>query len=875
MQLLNSPIHPEQLLSHMPSVQQQRQELRLIEAAWDNLSLLSSLSTLSAKASSGGDLARARQDFAALSEEMMRGLSSEALKTALDDLGARAQVSIDILVRNLFERTADIGFFATDVAIADYLKQADASRRPAMEDRLRSYASKYTVYGNIYLFDAQSELQASLSPVTTHSPLVSAQDAAFLQEVRASQAAYTEHYAVHGFCADAEPTLLYAQPVAVAGQSSGVLCLQFKLADEAAAIFAQVQGDNPQAHDTVLALVSPQGQVLHSNDALQLPPGWQLPQAASAGTFMLRHLGRKYLAVVRNSVGFQGYTGPGWRGLAMRPLEGAFDAGDNDTTFALMDEVCANPDFLAGELSHIPKRSAAIQSALERSVWNGLLELNHLAANGSESQARDTLFAKTLLSEIGATAHKTAQAFACALRDLHEVVMRAMLRDVQHRADLAMQILDRNLYERANDCRWWALTPQFAATLQAGTTGCDQSTAVLQQINGLYTVYACLVLFDRQGKVLAVSQPSQSRHVGTVLDETWVAATLNLPGEQDYTVSPFAHSRFYADGPTYVYAAAVRNPQACQAPALGGIAIVWDAHTQMHSILQDCSEGMGTQDLLVFVDPSGQLLHSSPNGMQRPDSAPLLEAASGQAVIDMQDQLYGVGEAQGRGYREFGTVDHYAHGLRCQALRHLCPRNGKDNTDMPVVRQAPRVPAEHRLQMGTFGIAGHWLGLDVRYILKAAADTAVMSAGSTRPPMLGIAQIEGKVYQVLDLHSVIGAHGTAASDQPDPTRQMLVLQIPMPDGKQREFALRVDALGGIVDVDARTLQALRITTAPNAVSLIDAVVSITTGIAGTLQEADKQSMLCRIALAWLQQCSTGEITPQDLHLDLGVQRLRA
>jgi chemotaxis signal transduction protein len=360
--------------------------------------------------------------------------------------------------------------------------------------------------------------------------------------------------------------------------------------------------------------------------------------------------------------------------------------------------------------------------------------------------------------------------------------------------------------------------------------------------------------------------------VGTVLDETWVAATLRLGGEQDYTVSPFAPSRFYADGPTYVYAAAIHNPQARQAAALGGIAIVWDAHAQMQSILQDCSEGMGTQDLLAFVDPSGQLLHTSPNSMQRPSNAPLQEAMSGQPVIDMQGQLYGVGDAPGRGYREFGTVDRYTHGLRCQALRHLCPRSGKDNADLPVVRQAPRIPAEHHLQMGTFGIAGHWLGLDVRYILNAAADTAVMSAGSARPPMLGFAQIEGKVYQVLDLHGVIGAHGTPPSREPDPTRQMLVLQIPMEDGRQREFALRVDALGGMIDIDTRTLQALRTTTDPNAVSLIDAVVSVTTS---TPLQADKQTLLCRIALAWLQQCSTGELAPQDLSLDPAVQRLFA
>jgi hypothetical protein len=29
-------------------------------------------------------------------------------------------------------------------------------------------------------------------------------------------------------------------------------------------------------------------------------------------------------------------------------------------------------------------------------------------------------------------------------------------------ASLAINIMDRNLYERANDCRWWALDPVIA-----------------------------------------------------------------------------------------------------------------------------------------------------------------------------------------------------------------------------------------------------------------------------------------------------------------------------------------------------------------------------------------------------------------------------
>ena len=851
-------LQPKRLLRYMPRVQQQRQELRLIEVAWDNLSLLASLSTLSSKSSSGGDLAQARHDFAALSEEMMRGLASEALKTVLDDLGSRAQVCIDIMVRNLFERTADIGFFATDVVVADYLAEPAAAQRPGMEQHLREYADKYTVYDNIFLFDTLARLQACLNPLPLHgAPSVPA-DEAFLADVAASQAAYTEHYGLHGFCSTSQPSLVYAQPVRQGPGTTGVLCLQFKLADEAGAIFAQVLGDAEHDQNIVLALVDLQGVVIHSSDVLQLPLGWRLPQASAAGTFTLRHLSRQYLTVVRDTLGFQGYAGPGWRGLAMLPLEGAFEQDEDENSSELVDEVARNPHFLSGELSAIPLRSAAIQSALERSVWNGLLELNHQAPDGSDASTRDTVFAKTLLSEIGATAQKTAQAFATTLQDLHKVVMRSLLRDADGRAELAMQILDRNLYERANDCRWWALTPQFAATLSAETEGCVSATAVLQHINSLYTVYACLVLFDRQGKVLAVSRPEQSRHIGQVLDEPWVAGALRLRSSQDYTVSSYAPNRFYTEAPTFVYAAAIRDPQA-PGGVLGGIGIVWDASGQMQSILADCAAGMGPRDLLAFVDASGECLHR--HGASELHGAP--EAAHG--VVHLEGQLYGVGLARGRGYREFGTSDGYDHGLRCQTLRHLCARQAQHPAASAAVaaRQTARIPTEHFSQLATFSIAGHWLGIDAKLMLKAAPDTLILGSSSARAPLVGVSQIGDTVYPVIELHGTFG-------DVPrpprgvDPTRQMLVLRLPSDAGKTRECVLRVDSLGSMLDVDQRQLQVVDLPGNGHATSMVDAVMTLPGSSAAAATE--KQTLLCRISQTWLWHYANGDPVPQEFNV---------
>src|SRR5204862_7854928 len=79
-------------------------------------------------------------------------------------------------------------------------------------------------------------------------------------------------------------------------------------------------------------------------------------------------------------------------------------------------------------------------------------------------------------------------------------------------ASLAVRMMDRNLYERANDCRWWALSPDLAEPLAAlgvdpqDPQARESAERVLAHLNSLYTVYRRVALFDRHGRVVAVSR---------------------------------------------------------------------------------------------------------------------------------------------------------------------------------------------------------------------------------------------------------------------------------------------------------------------------------------------------------------------------------
>ena len=99
-----------------------------------------------------------------------------------------------------------------------------------------------------------------------------------------------------------------------------------------------------------------------------------------------------------------------------------------------------DPQMFSKELRDIPVKAGQIQKDLNRTVWNG--------------NVKQTTTQSKVLWNIAAAGEKTKQVFESSIGNLHQNVVSAVLEDVAFQAALAADIMDRNLYERANDCRW-------------------------------------------------------------------------------------------------------------------------------------------------------------------------------------------------------------------------------------------------------------------------------------------------------------------------------------------------------------------------------------------------------------------------------------
>lgn len=780
------PFHAEVApwVRHMPQVDEYRENLLRLQAVWDSLALLGQMSGAAA------DIAHTRAAFEALTARLLDSLARRLLDNVRQRLQGQAQVAIDILVRNLFERTADVGFLAADAplrALAACGGNKAAEARAALEARFRAYVAKYSVYDDIILLSAQGLVLARLdrSVSATHSadPLVA-------QALRPGVPYAQRHGATD--LLDGRTGLIFAS--AVRGEEGGevacaVLCLSFRLADEMRSVFNQLL---PAGERTVLALVDAEGQVLQSSDAWQIPPGAQLPAVSRQ---RLVFAGRDYLAVTAPANAYEGYAGPGWSAVALVPVEQAFDmdqAGQPGAGEALTAGLDTR-DLFDAELHGIPLEASRIQRDLSRSLWNGSLR--------SRARTETAGFAITLLGEVERTGQRLRLVFEQAIANLHHSALAAVFDSAVFHARLAIDIMDRNLYERANDCRWWALDAELQRLL-SGEATVAQAGERLRHINSLYTVYALLLVFDAEGRVLAVSDPAQAHHQGRLLDAPWVAATLALRDRERYAVSPHATCGLYgADGdrPTYVYTAALPAPDD-GSRVLGGIAVVFDGEPQFAAMLRD-ARPPGASALLLSRD--GRVVSSTdprwPVGGSGPLASVDLALAAGEThrcELEIDGLVHAVGIAMSGGYREYrlgaapGEQDVAAVMLMPLGQR-LVPAAGLTPAFEPEAFRAEL--GRPMLDVASFLVDGQWLGLPARQTLEALECPRITGMPNAPAALLGMLSHQERMLPVLDLGHLLYGRPSAASEAP-----VLVCQR---EGGQR-LALCVQELGQVFSIAA-------------------------------------------------------------------------
>lgn len=635
--------------------------LHLLNQWWGKISLIGKINSQNVSGSILDDMQYTKDQFTELQERLIQNLMREHLQKRIADDHGKSQVAIDILIRNLFERTADVGFLATDEDLRQFLAKADKQQTDCelTKHRLDEYCQKYSVYDEIIVLDTKGVVQAHLDQ---HNPITQSFDP-LINETLTSNEDYIETFRHSDLQPKRRHSLIYSCAIRASSETNaeilGVLCLCFKFDDELQGIFTNLQSQNATSS---IMIIDSEGETIASSHPNIFPIGNVFPAKNSPELVVNKQ--RTFLSTLCETKGYQGFFGLGWRGLVMTSLAEAFSHPEKGQKLNIKELDLEQSQLFSHELKDIQRNAILVNDDLNIVVLNGIIA-------AARQHAVEFM---PVLEEIKKIGQDIAAIFEDSIDNLVSTVVSARLDDLRFCAGLAVDIMDRNLYERANDCRWWALTSAFRTILQKSVISEEEQqriTDILVYINSLYTVYTNLYLYDKSATIVAVSNSEQENFIGQKAEiNSGAGPALELTDSQCYAVSAFVPSEQYQDRHTYIYNASVTNLEKVQ--VLGGIGIVFDSAPQFAAMLHDSLPTDQQGQILAgcfayYCQKDGRIISASAGAPQKTGESlqlahELFVLESGQqrsTMLQYQGKRYATGMAASKGYREYKTTGDY------------------------------------------------------------------------------------------------------------------------------------------------------------------------------------------------------------------------
>jgi len=223
------------------------------------------------------------------------------------------------------------------------------------------------------------------------------------------------------------------------------------------------------------------------------------------------------------------------------------------------------------------------------------------------------------ISEITTDLNKDLAGSLSTLTQLGDsMIERLRSHDGQRCADLALNmidVIDRNLYERSCDVRWWATDSAVVDCLASDdASSAKHAGERLSVILDSYTVYRDILVVDERGFVVTNGRPALYSVRGqNVAGAAWFRAAMKTRSGADYVACDVEALAMMHHAQVATYSTAIREGGRANGRVLGALVIFFDWAPQAGAVVKGVrlSDEEWTRTRCMIVDSTFRVIAAS------------------------------------------------------------------------------------------------------------------------------------------------------------------------------------------------------------------------------------------------------------------------
>ena len=619
-----------------------------------------------------------------------------------------AMIKIDMIERNLLERTCDVRWWALEKAFWECItlstnskgtgkgKSGASSNAKAIKEavdlactRLEDIRNSYTLYRDLVITDTNGIIIAN-SNAERRSQVIGmdVSDEEWFQKALETKDG-SEYFVQDVSKSKMEDmdALIYSTALRANGDEQGnvigAMGVLFDFQGESQIIlndYLPKDSEEQTLEGWFSFFTNKDGKVICSSDESFVPSGQMadLPRnhrnLANSGDVIVSTgsvCGNRSLIVSHKSEGFDEYKGLGWTSHLVLPETAMFERSVTNEDYGISPQELMNSKL-------IPEKNQQTYREIQRNKGDiQLISINGIILATDLGKAGTSFI--PIFDQITTTGNSTTGKMEELLSEMSSDMLEQNLKALENFSKQAIDLIDRNLFERAADVRWWSTDHAFWEALQEGSEEkFEEAAKRLGIINASYTMYRDLVIADSNGRIVANSKSENRDKLKrmNVSEQSWFRQGMQIARSVQFGVQDVCDSDLENEETSLIYCGGILENGQREGKVLGVLGILFDWENLVHPILEGCLPRIKGEvvdgGVAFYVNEEHRVIASTDSEnfkigqiVNLPSENLNLEAGeSASGIFTANDKKYIIGSSRTQGYREYKGLGWTAHVVR-------------------------------------------------------------------------------------------------------------------------------------------------------------------------------------------------------------------